>query len=270
VRERLQQGVTLLEMLIVLAVIGLVMSLGFYAIRAFSKTALRTDAVGVAAALRSAASMAAQSGLHHRVVLDLDQQVYRIEACPDPIRLRRGSDEDEKVDREAIQALVDKGESLEAARRVTQQMSSSVTGTLDELGGAESADQALQAAAALAGVRVGTARCGIAPGSGGNPANFADPQAPNLFSLSGKGQGVKIRRVYVQHLQGGASEGEVSVNFFPSGSAEKALVELADAEGTQFTVLVHGLTGRVEVRDGSVDPDRHMRRNAVGDRVEDK
>ena len=75
--------------------------------------------------------------------------------------------------------------------------------------------------------------------------------------------------MHVQHLEEPVTEGEVSINFFPLGHAEKALLEVADDEGTQYTVLLHGLTGRVEVRDGEVDPDKHMRRNAAGDEVDE-
>ena len=66
------------------------------------------------------------------------------------------------------------------------------------------------------------------------------------------------------------SSGEVSINFFPLGQSEKAMLELGDDSGEQYTVLVYGLTGRVELRDGAVDPDKHMRRNAAGDEEEDK
>jgi hypothetical protein len=34
-----------------------------------------------------------------------------------------------------------------------------------------------------------------------------------------------------------------------------------------YTILVHGLTGRVELRDGTLrDPDDHMLRNVLGDK----
>ena len=63
-----------------------------------------------------------------------------------------------------------------------------------------------------------------------------------------------------------STKGQVAIYFFPTGSAEKAVVEITDGSET-FTVLVHGLTGRVELKDGALrDVDDHMLRNAMGDK----
>jgi type II secretory pathway pseudopilin PulG len=277
---------TLLEILMVLGVIAAASFLGYYAINAISKSALRTDTVEVAAALKSAQNLAAQSGMHHRVVFDLDKQSYRVEVCPDPIQLLRG-DEEEKVDQEALERLAEQPGALAqgggqlGAAPTGIGMAPGGLGALGMMGGglgsatgevteAASPEAALEAAAALAGVRVGSSRCGIAPASGGDQLNHKDPQAPNIHELAGKGRGIKLRRVYVQHLREEVSSGEVSINFFPLGHAEKAVLELGDDEGSQYSVLVHGLTGRIELRDGEIDPDKHMRRNAAGDQVDDR
>ena len=251
----------MLEILLVVGLMGMLLVLGTYTVRAVTKSQLRADTVEVAAALKSTRNLAAQSGMHHRILFDLEQQTYRIEACPDPIQLVRGEDEEEKPDQEQLTRLAEQPNPLSAGR------TPGVGAALGEVSSAESPEAALKAAAALAGVRVGTARCGVAPASGGDAANFKDPQGPNLHRLSG--DGITIRRVHVQHLQEPISKGEVSINFFPLGQAEKAMLELVDREGDQFTVLLHGLTGRVEVRDGEVDPDKHMRRNAAGDEVDE-
>ena len=50
------------------------------------------------------------------------------------------------------------------------------------------------------------------------------------------------------------------------GSSEKSVIEMTDGSET-FTILVFGLTGRVELRDGTLKSvDDHMLRNAMGDR----
>src|SRR5690606_41751327 len=91
-RRPLEQGITLLEMLIVLGIIGAVMALGFFAIRSFTKTALRSDAGAIASALESAQDMAAQTGKHRRVVFALHQQTCPLEDRPDPIQPLRGAE----------------------------------------------------------------------------------------------------------------------------------------------------------------------------------
>lgn len=261
---------TLLEILIVLAVIAMAMFLGYYVVGAVTKSALRDDTVEVAAALKSAHNLAAQSGMHHRVVFDLDKQTYRIEVCPDPIQIKRG-DQEEVIDKEALEQLKDQPNPLQAASNMGIGPGVGGLGSATEqVSEAESPEAALKAAAALKGMRVGASRCGIAPASGGDELNLKDPQQPNIHQLDTRGKGIKLRRVYVQHLREEVSSGEVSINFFPLGHAEKALLELGDDEGAQYTVLVHGLTGRIEVRDGPVDPDKHMRRNAAGDEEEEK
>jgi len=254
---------TMLEILLVLGLMGLLMFIGSYTVNAVSKTALRAGTVEIASALKAARNLAAQSGMHHRVLFNLEQHTYQIEVCPDPIQLHRGAEEEDKPDQEALTRLAEQANPMSGKPGLQQGLGAS----LGEVSAAESPEQALKAAAALAGVRVGTARCGLAPASGGDMANFKDPQAPNVHQIS-TGDGVSIRRIHVQHLQDPISKGEVSIHFFPLGQAEKAMIELVDRDGDQFNVLLHGLTGRVEVRDGEIDPDLHMRRDAAGDEVD--
>jgi hypothetical protein len=268
---------TLLEVLLVLGLMGLLLVIGTWTLRGVAKTALRSDTVEVAAALKAARNLAAQSGMHHRVVFNLDQHTYQIEACPDPIQLRK-TEEEERPDPEALARLAEQPNPL-GAPGTGMGMAGAMMGALgggvpnlgtgsDEVSQAESPEQALKASAALAGVRVGTARCGVAPASGGDRGNYADPARPNVHKLASD-SGIVIRRVHVKHLRDPIERGEVSVHFFPLGMAEKAVLELVDRDGDQFTVLVHGLTGRIEVRGGEVDPDRHMRRDAAGDEVDE-
>lgn len=284
---------TLLEVMLVLGLMGLLLVLGGYTLRAVTKSALRADTTEVAAALKAARNLAAESGTHHRVVFDLDKHTYQIEACPDPIQLQRGDDHEELPDQEALTRLAQQnqagGQGVAGQPGVGGAASTGgmAMGSLGQLGAlglggaaaglsssvgevtdAESPEQALKAAAAMAGVRVGSARCGVAPASGGDLANYADPRAPNAHKLS-DGDGIVIRRVHVAHLRQPVEKGQVSIHFFPLGQTEKAVVELVDRDGDQFTVLLWGLTGRVEVRDGEVDPDKHMRRDAAGDEVDE-
>jgi hypothetical protein len=52
----------------------------------------------------------------------------------------------------------------------------------------------------------------------------------------------------------------------PNGSSKKAVIELTDGDATK-TVLVHGLTGRIQQVSGELDDvDTHMLRNALGER----
>ena len=144
---------TMLELLVVLGVIGMAMFLGFYVVSAVTKSALRSDTVEVAAALKSAHNLAAQSGMHHRVVFDLDKQTYRIEVCPDPIQLKRG-DEEEKIDAEALEKLKEQPNPLQAANSLGLGPGLGGLGSATEaVSEADSPEAALKAAAALKGMR---------------------------------------------------------------------------------------------------------------------
>ena len=271
-------GLTLFEIMIALAIVGLLLFLGFYALGAVTRTNLRHDAVKITAALRSTKSLAAQSGMHHRLVIDLDKQTYRIEMCPDAIHLVRGTDEEQKVDKQALERLKQQPNPLAAGpsglagglSQLSAAMGPSALSQADAAlapgAQAATADDALKASAALAGVRIGSARCGLAPASPGDTMTADNPQTPTVHALD-RNKGISIRRVYVQHLREAVTKGEVSINFFPLGRAEKALIEVVDKDGDQFTVLVYGLSGRIELRDGPVDPDKHMRRDATGQEI---
>lgn len=274
-------GLTLFEIMIALAIVGLLLFLGFYALGAVTRTNLRHDAVKITAALRSSRALAAQSGMHHRLVIDLDKQTYRIEMCPDAIHLVRGTDQEEKVDKETLERLSQQPNPLaqgptglvnglsQLRAAVGPGVVSQADAALDPGAQAGSAEDALKVSAALAGVRVGSARCGLAPASPGDRLTAENPQTPTVHTLD-KDKGISIRRVYVQHVRDPVTKGEVSINFFPLGRAEKALIEVVDKDGDQFTVLVYGLSGRVELRDGPVDPDKHMRRDATGQEIKQR
>jgi hypothetical protein len=80
------------------------------------------------------------------------------------------------------------------------------------------------------------------------------------------GRGIKFKEIWVQHRDDSVTKGQVAIYFFPLGSSEKAVIEMTDGDET-FTILVYGLTGRVELRDGILrDVNDHMMRNAMGDK----
>jgi prepilin-type N-terminal cleavage/methylation domain-containing protein len=240
-----ERGMTLLEVLIVLAVIALLMILATMAVRSVARNPLREDTLDIAATLRSAAELSAQSGIHHRVVFDLEKQTYQIEACPERIALHR-DDEEKKVDAEV----------LESIPKPQPGTPSDVTSEITE---SEDPAQALAQSAALHGIQIGGARCSAPVGADGKP----DARGGAHEVQSAKG--VSIRRLDVAHLREGVSTGTASINFFPLGYAEKAVIELSNKNDEVFTIIVHGLTGQVEVRDSAIDPEEYMRRDAAGD-----
>ena len=249
-----QRGLTVLELLITMAVIGMIMLLGYRTVRHVRESSLREDTTEVASVLRATYNMATVSGLHHRVVFDLDEQIYRIEACEGDLALRRS--EREQVPEEG-DGEGGKGPALPPGAAVSGDIS-------PELLQAGTPEDAARIAASLSGTRVGTAQC----------------RPPELSTGDADGRGaqrrirteddLKIRRMFVQHLDGEQRDGIVYLNFFPLGYAEKAVIEISDDDDGAFTLLVHRLTGRVEFRQGKVDPDEHMLRRSDGEDVDER
>ena len=66
------------------------------------------------------------------------------------------------------------------------------------------------------------------------------------------------------------TKGQIAIYFFPAGSSEKAVIEVTDDSET-FSILVHGLSGRIELRDGTLrDVNDHMLRNVLGDKDKER
>jgi hypothetical protein len=214
-----------------------------------SRSRLNDDTTAMAGLARRASQLATETGKMHRLVLDLDGGTYRIEICDGgPAAIEKNP----KLLR--VMSQDEKRAALEEARRKLQSMPQNMMpqGNTDEAQG-----EAM--ALALAGDLQAARTCTLAAGESGR---FDSKDL--VFPMSG---GVKIRSVWVQHLEDPVSSGLVAIHFFPIGSAEKAIIELADDEES-FSILIHGLTGRVEVRDSAVQrPEDFFLRDVNGDEV---
>jgi prepilin-type N-terminal cleavage/methylation domain-containing protein len=241
-----QAGMTILEMMIVIAIIGGAAFLVRSGFRLVTKADLVENSNELAAIMRRASQLAVERGEQHRVVIDLDSHQYLLEVCQGATALVRN---------EALRG--DQDEAKRALERGKQRMQDL---PIDALAAADP-DEAVKKATAISGHHIADRQCipategitGDTKGAGWQRKLKAD-------------KGIKFKEVWVQHRDDSATKGQVAVYFFPFGSAEKAVVEITDG-GETFTVLVHGLTGRVELRDGALrDVDEHMLRNALGEK----
>jgi type II secretion system protein H len=214
--RRRQAGLTLLEIMVVLAIIGLLALALVYGYRRLPATVLRRDATRLTAVLRSAYDRAAASGAHHRVTLDLDQRSYFVERCEGKVELRPAADQRDEEERRQRE---------EEQKRQLQQAQSGPGQVFNEI-------------VAQAGTKVGeTAECGPVTGEMGTVEELTrNPE-------------VRISRVYVRHLQRPVDSGKVQVHFFPMGRAERSVVELQVGDET-LSIVVHPLSGRVQIVNG--------------------
>jgi prepilin-type N-terminal cleavage/methylation domain-containing protein len=241
-----KKGMTVLEIMIVMAIIGMGAILVRSGFRMISKADLVENATEMAAILKRTNQLAIEHGEMHRVVFDFEKGAYVVEVCQGATAIMRN----EKLikDPEQVKAALERGK-----QRLAQMPEDALA--------AGDAEEATKRATAIAGHHVADRQCAPATDAVTGTVGKAG-WARQLY----KDKGIKLKRIFVQHREDAVTKDHEAIYFFPMGAAEKAVVELTDGSET-FTILVHGLTGRVELRDGELDSvDDHMMRNAMGDK----
>jgi len=239
-------GMTVLELMIVIAIIGAAAVLMRAGFRALTKADLVEDATEFATLLKRTNQLAVENGEMHRLVLDLDKQIYGVEVCQGQTALVRNEalrNDDEKT--------------KQAIERGKQRLSQLPTDAL----AAGDPDEATRRATALSGHHIADRTCiPVQEGVSG------DVHGKEFIRALRASKGVKFKEAWVQHQEEGQTKGQVAFYFFPTGAAEKSIVEITDGESV-MTILVYGITGRVQLRDGALaDPDEHMLKNVMGNK----
>jgi type II secretory pathway pseudopilin PulG len=241
-----QSGLTVLEIMVVLAIVGGLVYIVRSGFRLVTKADLVEDATELTAVMRRASQLAVEHGELHRVVLDLETQAYVVEVCQGAVGIARN--ELVKPDDDATKRALEKGR----LRLANLPPDALATGDPEE---------ATKRSAALAGHHVADRTCKPADNS-----VTGDSNGKGWARKLRKDKGVRFKEIWVAHRDDSATRGQVAIYFFPLGGAEKAVLELTDGSEV-FSVLVYGLTGRVELHDGQLrDINDHMLKNAMGDR----
>ena len=245
-RRQRAQGMTVLELMIVIAIIGAAAVLMRAGFRALTKADLVEDATEFATLLKRTNQLAVENGEMHRLVIDLDKQIYGVEVCQGSTALVRNEalrNDDEKTK-----------QALERGKQRLQQLPSDAFAAGDP-------DEATKRATAVAGHHVADRTC--APVTDGVSG---DVQGKEFLRTLHANKGIKFKQVWVAHQDDGQTKGQVAIYFFPTGAAEKAIVEITDGDSI-FTTRVYGITGRVQLSDGALaDPNDHMLKNVMGDK----
>lgn len=86
--RRQQRGLTIIELIITVAVIGLVAAMAFTSIGALSQSQLQSTSVSIAGAIKGAYDRSIMEKRIQRIAFDLDQHVWWVEFTEDPYALR--------------------------------------------------------------------------------------------------------------------------------------------------------------------------------------
>ena len=236
----------MLELMIVLAIIGGAMMLVRSGFRLITRADLVENATELTSVLRRASSLAIEHGELHRVMIDLDKQLYVVEVCQGATAIQRN----EKL-------RVDQDEKKRALERGKNRLLGMPADTLS-VGDPE---EAMRRETAISGHHIADRTCVPA-----NDSLSGDATGKGWIRALRTGKGIKFKEIWVQHIDDSVKKGQVALYFVPTGGSEKAVIELTDG-GEVFTVLVYGMTGRVELADGVLkDVNDHMLRNVMGDK----
>lgn len=239
-RRRAQAGFTLIEVLLVLAIIALVAGTAVMGFRHMARTDLRAGALKLSGAIRYLYDRAAATGKMQRLVVDFEQQRYWAEESDDRFFLPRERETDETRAKDAEQQAKEEEEQKkrdEEAQSFGENPQYDIT---------RYQPQEFHA----------------------KRARFSAFKEVAVHPVEMKGA-VKIQAVFTPRLAAPQSTGRAYVYFFPLGSAEPARVYLSDPkQEVVYTLMVHPLTGRVQVVNRYVAPPVEEQLDDEGNRIE--
>jgi general secretion pathway protein H len=233
----------MLEVLAVAAIaVGLIAVSGV-GIRRLRQSDLRTASARLAGAIRFTYDRAVTTGRYYRMVIDLDEKTYWPEVSDDRFYLVRGrSKAPAEEDPDPTLAGVPGAPGLPGAPSSKSSGSGGMGSILGMLGGGSGKSGNTAA-------RVGVAK-----------ARFA-PDATSTKQRSAPLKGISIPTVWTARFDEPVTQGRAYLYFYPEGMTERAIIHLTDTTNGVFSLVVHPLTGRVQIIGGRVE----LPRAGVGD-----
>lgn len=211
------RGMTLIEVLIVMALIALILSAVMIGSGQMSSSRLRHSSTMIVGAIRVAFSRATSSSKTVRLVMDFTENEIWLEEGDQPHLVQS---KDTSGTGGAAAATEAERHALEESGRILKGPTAPRTAfkEIDAMGMVASS-----------------------PGKGHKPLE----------------RGVKFRRVHVAHDEEPRTEGRAYLYFWSGGQTERAAIQLkvgeGDDESNTVTLIVAPLTGKVTVKNGAVD-----------------
>jgi general secretion pathway protein H len=236
-------GFTLIEVMVVMAIIALMMGSAIIGFRSLAKSDLRSATAHLSGAIRFLFDRASTTGKHHRLVLDLNDGRYWAEVSDDkfyiPHEAETERDQRKREESEAKQDEDDKRKAEEAQQRGAEY-----------IGGTNFDPSKME---------VGDYRP--------KRVRFAAFKEMTIKPVTIKN--AKLVDVYTPRVAEPTTSGRAYVYFFPMGQTEPAIIHLSDKNGESFySIVVHPVTGRVRIYDEYIKPPIDERFDDEGTRVE--
>lgn len=211
-------GFTLIEIVVALAVIGLIMGVAVGQMDRIFELEMKKTSNRLASTIRYLYNKAAMDRMYIRLVLDIEEQSYWVEATTDPFVLAR---EDSSRPRPQ-ETRKKEGEGVEASEGETP------GGESAEGGGGAAAEGEVQK------MKVPEPKFGPIDSHLLKPVKMPDM--------------VFIKDLYVEHARGPIEGGKGAIHFFPNGYVERAVINLRDEEDTvNYSLETNPISGRVSI-----------------------
>jgi len=242
-----ERGFTLIEIMVALAIAGLVTSLGVGGLRSLAKSDLRAATAHLSGAIRYLFDRASTTGKYHRLVIDLNAGRYWAEVSDDRFYIPREAESERDVrKREDDEAQQDEEE-----KRKTDERNKRFSGSDSSSGGSFD----------LGKLEVGDFRP--------KRVRFGAFKEMAIKPVTVKAGTVRIAGVFTPRMTDEVTSGRAYIYFFPMGQTEPAIVHLTDAKGeAPYSIVVHPITGRVKILDRYVSPPIAERYDDQGNRLD--
>lgn len=235
--RRCQAAFTLIEVMVVMALVALTAGSTVVGLRSWTKSELRGSVVKVAGSIRYLFDRASTTGKMHRLVLDFETKKFWAEVSNDKFFLGYERETEESRQKEAEEIA----EELEEKKREDEEKVSRMQASESPYDFSHYQPKAWRS----------------------KRAQFS--QFKEVVLKTGQVSGGKLMSLFTPRLAQPMSSGKGYIYFFPLGQTEAAVVHLSDDEQrTIYSLVVHPLTGRVKVMNGYVEPPVEEQRDDEG------
>jgi prepilin-type N-terminal cleavage/methylation domain-containing protein len=249
-KRRRQEGMTLLEIVIVTAILALAASGLSFSLGALSRTHLKSGTGKLASAVRFAYSRAITRGTTVRIKFSIPGNTFSIEEAKSGVTLARLSE------KEAVGTRGEDGQTLSAVDPWAAAAARLNTPDKPTLGSSPFTP-------ITSGSR---ASADPVADEGGDDESASSGSKKNRYTNVSLGRGVQIVKLTVPHEPEPVTGGEGAIHFFPGGRTEHAVVQLGDGRSGVYSLEVHPLTGRARIYPEAYEP-RELQDNPEDDDV---
>ena len=205
-------GFTLLELIVAIALIGLLVGLAVPRLDRYLEIDMKKASNRLASTIRYLYNKSATERLYLRLVFDIGEQTYWVEATRDPVMIASPEEQERVAKLKEIEKRKSESPAAGAAEKKTEE------------GGTE-----------------------LPPPLMPSEPTFSKIEE-YLLKPTRLPEDVFIKDIYVEHIPTAVAGGQVAIHFFPNGYVEEAIVNLRDEDDeVHYSLKTNPVTGEVSV-----------------------